>query len=711
MTYTETPTVGGTMGLIATITTIAVAVINVVKNIIDSIRQRRQQQSPPQPAIPCNGNVVDMTYCDNTGRWAYRMPITNVNPMYINGGNRMFEYDVFQGSDYYDTPNTNMYNRNLPYGYGYNPNKPDYIWQDKTLGQVPSTTEYVPFEARTGFDPVPWLKASNSYVNTMDPYYPYRSTNQFIKYDGVDPPKDDSYLKDPTAGMLFKDLKNHFQRRDFNPYEPSRPFATYNPYSINANDPAANPYNMTQEQINGMVNRSNYYKDYILNITKGNTFGAPNDIDNPFNLLGGPSYVGPDGKLHIRQVPPQPEYHARREFLASGRTKPYPTVGGEVFGRSMYHGFDFQTMNRPDLGYNRVLTGGTEDMYESRRYTDPVAPALMSIPFVQSYIRKQQADQARQKMGNPDPYASSFAQPVQKPILQSPYAFANPYARSIQNQIDRSQLMIDPKMGMDFNDGDPNDRLAMLMNIQPANMTMTPQQELQNQMMMNALYNGTNPNQMNPYNTGSILGNTHAGMLRGGMQHVNMNYGRPMNQMNPMNANAMYGMNPNMVYGMNNMNNANAAYGMPQNQMNMMRNNMNGGSLFTEESNIRSMMNYGKPANQMSNADAMYGMNPNMVNQMQNQQQNQNAMNSQQQMNTSISDVFGDTANDNSSKVMGNPNAVAPADRGLSQEEILINMMKMQNGEIPTDDIPEIREPEKPKSPDELASKLFDLYG
>ena len=107
----------------------------------------------------------------------------------------------------------------------------------------------------------------------------------------------------------------------------------------------------------------------------------------------------------------------------------------------------------------------------------------------------------------------------------------------------------------------------------------------------------------------------------------------------------------------------------------------------------------------------MYGMNPNMVNQMQNQQQNQNAMNPQQQMNTSISDVFGDTANDNSSKVMGNPNAVAPADRGLSQEEILINMMKMQNGEIPTDDIPEIREPEKPKSPDELASKLFDLYG
>ena len=69
MTYTETPTVGGTMGLIATITTIAVAVINVVKNIIDSIRQRRQQQSPPQPAIPCNGNVVDMTYCDNTGRF------------------------------------------------------------------------------------------------------------------------------------------------------------------------------------------------------------------------------------------------------------------------------------------------------------------------------------------------------------------------------------------------------------------------------------------------------------------------------------------------------------------------------------------------------------------------------------------------------------------------------------------------------------------
>jgi hypothetical protein len=264
--------------------------------------------------------------------------------------------------------------------------------------------------------------------------------------------------------------------------------------------------------------------------------------------------------------------------------------------------------------------------------------------------------------------------------------------------------MIDPKMGMNFNDGDPNDRLAMLMNIQPANMTMTPQQELQNQMMMNALYNGTNPNQMNPYNTGSILGNTYAGMLRGGMQHVNMNYGRPMNQMS--NANAMYGMNPNMMYGMNNMNNANAAYGMPQNQMNMMRNNMNGGSLFTDESNIRSMMNYGKPANQMSNADAMYGMNPNAVQQMQNQQQAQS-----QQMNTSIADVFGDTNNDNSSRVMGNPNATAPADRGLSQEEMIINMMKMQNGEIPTDDIPEIKEPENPKSPNELASKLFDLYG
>ena len=693
MTYTETPSVGGTVGLIATITTVVVTVINVVKKLIDSIRQRRHETNPPQPMIPCNGNVVDMTYCDNTGRWAYRMPITNINPMYINGGNRMFEYDVFQGSDYYDTPNSNMYNRNLPYGYGYNPNKPDYIWQDKTLGQVPSTCEWVPFESRTGFDPVPWLKASNSYVNTMDPYYPYRSTNQFIKYDNVDPPKDDSYLKDPTAGMLFKDLKNHFQRRDYNPYEPARPFATYNPNSINANDPAMNPYNMTQEQINGMVNRSNYYKDYILNITKGNTFGAPNDIDNPYNLLGGPSYVGPDGQLHIRQVPPQPEYHARREFLASGRTKPYPTVGGEVFGRSMYHGFDFQTMNQPDMGYNRVLTGGTEDMYESRRYTDPIAPALMSIPYIQSYVRKQQAEQARQKMGNPDPYASSFAQPVQKPALQNPNMYANPYARSIQNQIDRSQLLIDPKAGMMLNDGDPNDRLAMLMNIQPANMTMTPQQELQNQMMMNALYYGTNNQQTNPYMSGSILGNTHAGMLRGGMQHVNMNQ---------MNTN--YGMNMNTNYGMN------ASYGMSmpmQTQMNMM--NQNNGSVFTDEANIRSMMNYGKPMNNMpqnaQNANASYGMppqNPNMNNQMNNQMTQTNAANT--------ANIFGDMNMDGSTRVMGNPNSVPEADRGLSREQIADMMFKMQAGEIPTDDVPEIREPEKPKSPDELASKLFDLY-
>ena len=168
MTYTQSPGIGGIAGIVAGIATIVVAVVKIVRKVIDSIKNRHQQD-PPQPMIPCNGNVIDMTYCDNTGRWACNMPITNINPMRINGGNRMFEYDVFQGSDYYDTPNTNMYNRNLPYGYGYNPNKPDYIWQDKTLGQVPSTTEYVPFEARTGFDPVPWMKASNSYVNTMDP--------------------------------------------------------------------------------------------------------------------------------------------------------------------------------------------------------------------------------------------------------------------------------------------------------------------------------------------------------------------------------------------------------------------------------------------------------------------------------------------------------------------------------------------------------------
>lgn len=684
------------VGIVATVTTVIVAIVEAVRKIIDMVRERKQNNPPPQ--LPCRGNTVDMVYNDNTGRWVTNMPITNMNvtPMrYIGnnnygGMNNMFEYDVFQGSDLYDTPNTNMFNRNLPYGYGYNPNKPDYIWQDRTLGQVPSTTEYVPFESRTGFDPVPWLKASNSYVATMDPYYPYRNSNLFIKYDNVDPPKDDSYLKDPTAGMLYKDLQNHFQRRDFNPYEPSRPFATYNPNSINANDPAANPYGMTQEQINGMVNRSNYYKDYILNINKSNTFGAPNDIDNPYNLLGGPSYVGPDGKLYIRSVPKQPEYHARREFLAAGREKPYPTLGGEVFGRSMYNGFDFQTMNNPNTGYNTILTGGINDMYDSRRYgVDPPAPDLMSLPYVQSYIQKQQMEQQRKQITPVQPYASSFAEPVQKSILQNPYNYANPYSRSIQNNIDRSQLMIDPKCGMDLNDASPDDKIAMLLQIQPG--TNTP---VYPQMRSNV-----NPMQQ----TCSVLGpNTHAGMMRQGMN----NYGA--NQAGTYIPNAS-------IYGM-------------QQQMNMMRQRMNNGSVFVDE-----------PSGMMNNANNTYGMSPQNITQgIQNinanqaygmpqmNQMNQNQMNSMNQnpnmgmgmnhvnpnMNTmnnqpSINSIFGDTSGQQTNVTQASPSP----DKydGMTNEQLLATLQGMRNGSIPTENDPEIKQPTNAKSPDEIASKLFGI--
>lgn len=702
-----TLTTGSTVGLIATVTSVIVAVVEAVRKIIDMVKERKREN--PTPQLPCRGNTIDMVYNDNTGRWITSMPITNMNtnPMrYIGnntfgGMNKMFEYDVWQGSDLYDTPNTNMYNRNLPYGYGYNPNKPDYIWQDRTLGQVPSTTEYTPFESRTGFDPVPWLKAQNSYVATMDPYYPYRNSNLFIKYDNVDPPKDDSYLKDPNAGILYKDLQKHFQRRDFNPYEPSRPFATYNPNSINANDPAANPYGMTQEQINGMVNRANYYKDLMLNINKSNPFGAPNDIDNPYNLLGGPSYVGPDGNLYIRSVPPQPEYHARREFLASGRTKPYPTLGGEVFGRSMYNGFDFQTMNKPNNSYNTILTGGIQDMYDSRRYgVDPAAPPIMSIPYVQNYIRKQQAEQQQKQMTPINPYADCFSQPTQKPILQSPYVYANPYSRSIQNQIDRSQLMIDPTCGMDLNDGDPNDKLAMLLQLQPNGGNMSPQQEMRNQMIMNSMY-GNNRNS-DPYaNTSSILGpNTHAGMMRQSMN----NYGA--NQAGTYIPNAS-------VYGM-------------QQQMQMMRQGMNNGSVFCDNragmmmnqqqniaQNIQNMnanMNYGmsQPQNvqQQPQQNMNYGMN---VPQQQNMNTNVGMMNMPQQntQQPSINSIFGDNSGQTSQVATATPDK--DVYDGMTNEQLIAYMQGIQNGDIETTKSPEIRQATNAKSPDELARKLFDI--
>lgn len=713
----QTTTGGGIAGIIATIASVVVTVVEVVRNVIKHIREHKQK-TQMRPPLPHNGNVIDMTYNDSSGRWNVRMPITHVNPNYINGGmHNMYEYDVTQGINYIDTPETSsIYNRNLPYGYGYDPNKRDYIWQDKTLGQVPSTTEYVPFEARTGFDPTDWLKRMNSYVSTMEPYYPYRNKNLFIKYTDVEPPKDDSYLKDPFAGIQFKNLQNHFERRQFNPYEPSRPFATYDTNSINANDPAVNPYEMTQEQINGMVNRSNYYKDYILNINRMNPFGAPNDIDNPYNLLGGPSYVGADGQLHIRQVPPQPEYHARREFLNSGREKPYPTIGGEAFGRSMYHGFDFYTMNQPNMVYNNIPNSGPTNMYDTATPNDPIAPPLMSIPFIRNYIQKQKNEEARQKIGNPDPYAAAFSQPTQKPVLQDPNNYANPYSMSIQNQIDRSKLMIDPKCGMVLNNGDPNDPLAMLLSIQPAGQPITPQQEMRNQVALQQLYNMQmgypQSQQPNPYNFGSVLGGpTHVGLMRQGV--APMMYGYQNNQQSQYNQYGMYNQHAN-TYGMPQQNPQQQMY---QQQPQMAHYGQQTNSVFTDEATIRSMANYGMSPNQVNQYNNSYGMpqpqqNPQQQSQQQPQVNTRSMINPQSlgypQQQTSVNDIFGDKS-DNSNRVVGNPLPEArDVEEGLTQDEILDIMLKADRGELDTTPV-EFKEPERPKSPDQLAAKLFNL--
>lgn len=756
MYYTGQPTqtsTGGAIGIIAAITSIAVTVIEAVRKLIKMIKERNNE--PPKPMLPCNGNTVDMVYNDNTGTWVSRMPITHTsNPINCigninNGGNKMseFQYDCFGQLGNYDLGNTNMYNRNLPYGYGYNPNKRDYVWQDKTLGQCPSTTEWTPFEARTSFDPVPWLKAANSYVNaTMDPYYPYRNTQLWTKYDGVDPPKDDSYLKDPYAGILYKNLENHYERRQYNPYEPSRPFATYDPNSIRANDPAANPYGMTQEQINGIVNRTNFFKDYILNIKQ---MGAPNNIDDPYKLLGGPSYVGPDGQLHIRQVPQQLDFHPRREFLDDRFDKPYPTYGGEVFGRGMYPGLDFRTMNQPFAGYNRVLTGGIEDMYDSRQATDPIAPDILSIPFIRNEIERQQREQQMKTMRPTDPTAKFFSDSnsnTNKPGLLDPHQFANPYSKQLINQIDRSKLTLDPTCGMMLNDGSPDDKFAMLMNMTPNGM-VNPMPMLNNMMGINPnanpLYNmnAMNANYNPVQNMTSVLGpNTHAGLMRQGAGALNV----PTINTNPPMMNGMMGMNPNMnMYGMNpnyNMNqnngmsNAMMMYGKTPQQMNLqygmsqmqpqqmahVPNNTGGPSLFSNEHMMQSMANYGKspqPQQQM-NPQQYQTMNmPNM-----NPNANMGNMNisglfdnnlSQQQMNINSQPTMNDIFKDGEigEQVAAHPVTDHPdAYKGMNDNQLLRTIIGMRDGLISTEDETKINVPKRTKTPDQLAAKFFSNF-
>lgn len=719
MTYTQYPTTyspnvggggSGILGIIAAIASTAVAIVETVRRIVDKVKERKARESAP--SLPYTGNTVDMVYNDNAGTWVSRMPITNMN----NGGMNNMNYDVLQGLDNYDFGNTNMYNRNLPYGYGYDANKPDYIWSDKTLGQVPSTSQYVPFESRIGFDPVPYLKSMNSYVALMDPYYPYRSTNLFTKYDGIAPPPDDSYLKDPNAGILYKDLKNHFTRRDYNPYEPARPFATYNPNSINANDPRANPYNMTQEQINGIVNRSNYYKDYILNINK---VGAPNNIDNPWNLLGGPSYTGPDGKLYIRQVPPQLDYHPRREFLSSGRTKPYPTLGGEVFGRSIYNGFDFATMNQPN-NYNNISTGGNGymAMYDSRNYgVDPLAPPLMSIPYIRNAVQKEMEENARKQMAPTQPYESCFSTPQQNQNigLKDPNMFANPYSKSIQNQIDRSQLLMDPKFGMMPNDGSPDDKFARLLQIQPPGTPMTPQQEIRSQMAMNQMYGMNNVNPLNQMC--SVLGpNTHVGLSRQGYNNNTPQAGTYI---------------------------PNASMYTMQNQMAAMRQRMNGGGVFVDEPRMMGNMNYGMNYGmnntmnmngglQHASGDAGYGMSPQQPQQPVQQspwsQMNMNQMGNQMpaepqmgmghvnnQQPVSMGSLFGDPGQ----QVMAKPTPqsmtqTVPQNQtssekygGMNESDLVAHLSMMQNGDTPTDN--DINQPENPTNPDAIAHRLWGI--
>ena len=272
--------------------------------------------------------------------------------------------------------------------------------------------------------------------------------------------------------------------------------------------------------------------------------------------------------------------------------------------------------------------------------------------------------------------------------------------------------MIDPKCGMVLNNGDPNDPLAMLLSIQPAGQPITPQQEMRNQVALQQLYNMQmgypQTQQPNPYNFGSVLGGpTHVGLMRQGV--APMMYGYQNNQQPQYNQYGMYNQHAN-TYGMPQQNPQQQMY---QQQPQMAHYGQQTNSVFTDEATIRSMANYGMSPNQVNQYNNSYGMPQPQQNPQQQTMMKTGSMINPQSLGypksqTSVNDIFGDKS-DNSNRVVGNPLPEArDVAEGLTQDEILDIMLKADRGELDTTPV-EFKEPERPKSPDQLAAKLFDL--
>lgn len=575
MTYVGEPMTMFGGGIIAALASVFVAIFEIGERIVNYFKGKKKEKELAA------SQQITLNYDPGSDSYRYKVYDNNLvvdqphNYTKFKGVDRMsnFNYDVFGSIQNPDMPVASNIRNYIPYGQGYDPNKQDYLWKDKTIGQCPTMSEYIPLSARQNmFDPTDYLRQSNSYVNG-DLYYPYQRNNVMI--DIPMPNFNEEYTKDPYAGIIYKNLQNRFDRRTYNPWEPARPFATYDPRTINANDPNHNPYGWSQAMINGMVNRTNYYKDYILNIAE-NPFGVPND--DPYKELGGPSYVGPDGRLYIHPMQDQyPHEHLTRNFL--GKNVPYPTKGPEWFGWNPY-GIQNNIMNQNTYGYNNISNGGVSVMSETRRNMvgpgDYVAPNLADDPYIRELQRRQDMNRnSNIRYGNDENMNAALYSKCQtyqpNRNLMNPNAFANPYANSVQNHIDKGSLVIDPKFGMDINSNDPNASMfASLLNMTPQQAAAVAQgasmPQYQNNGPMWSQYQPNYAQQSYP-NYGyqqqyqqpelqSCLGpNVYAGMpgnnmvMRQKVSAFNMdrqhNAGRYM-------PNAGYGMNPNYGYGMNN---------------------------------------------------------------------------------------------------------------------------------------------------------------
>ncbi len=362
-----------------------------------------------------------------------------------------FKYDLFQHPAP-DTPTLNPYGSPFPYGFGYDPNQPDTIWPDKKLSEVPSTCNYVHPSVDMSFDPTPGLVTP---YTVGDIWTPLTHKNMTFDYKplpcgGVNP-----YANDVNAGCLYE-LQYHAPLRAYNPFEPARPFTNYDPRSIRAEDPIANPYGFTQEEITGMVNRSNYFSDFGPNMVNylNNSSMSPANIDNPYNQLVGPSYIGTDGQLHIMPAGQDSNYTPRRKFIKDENfPQNIPVIGADQIGESMYPVDPFATMkmdinaNNVDMSnpWNQALLGNGQtfammDYFNNNPY-DPYAGLKRLEAANTKNMQNGSANMNYQMNGgygvdmhssNPNYYQQGLDRynPVLSPWNQSPYQQNNGF----QNQ-------------------------------------------------------------------------------------------------------------------------------------------------------------------------------------------------------------------------------------------------------------------------------------